>query len=353
MFVDFFYILKDAGVPVSPTSFLRLQKALATGLVDLVQAAQNLSVSADYWQTLMTPDYDLGWVSAGYTTEDTSQVPLMNAAFGTAPVDVLVVEGTPLTGAPPGGAPGDYCKIGERDGQPVNAYQLLQKLASKGHLRPGSRLMFIIRGRAGWTRERHWSGPCHRRTSKAGVVTKNPVINIPGCPAQPDWVLMTLATVLQGINPDLDEFGRPRAFFGGYVHDNCPRRGAYDRGQFAEVFDDPVGCYWKLGCKGPITLSACSTTKWNGGTGFCTQAGPMCWGCMHPSFPDPPTSAFFAPVEQTPTLFGLTADTVGEAVMGGAAAILTVHAVRRLATKKPEEETEQTDVPAPAAEGGS
>ena len=28
MFVDFFYILKDAGVPVSPTSFLRLQKAL-------------------------------------------------------------------------------------------------------------------------------------------------------------------------------------------------------------------------------------------------------------------------------------------------------------------------------------
>ncbi len=33
MFVDFFYKLKDLGVPVSPTSFLTLQKALETGLV--------------------------------------------------------------------------------------------------------------------------------------------------------------------------------------------------------------------------------------------------------------------------------------------------------------------------------
>jgi uncharacterized protein with von Willebrand factor type A (vWA) domain len=33
MFLDFFYKLKDLGVPVSPTSFLTLQKALETGLV--------------------------------------------------------------------------------------------------------------------------------------------------------------------------------------------------------------------------------------------------------------------------------------------------------------------------------
>ncbi len=33
MFVDFFYKLKDAGIPVSPTSFLRLQKALSLGLI--------------------------------------------------------------------------------------------------------------------------------------------------------------------------------------------------------------------------------------------------------------------------------------------------------------------------------
>ena len=73
---------------------------------NLIDAVTDLQISADFWQVLMTPDYDLGWVSAGYTTEDTSQVPPMNAAFGNAPVDVLVVEGTPLIGTPPGGSPG-------------------------------------------------------------------------------------------------------------------------------------------------------------------------------------------------------------------------------------------------------
>ena len=33
MFIDFFYTLKDVGVPVSPTSFLRLHEALGKGLV--------------------------------------------------------------------------------------------------------------------------------------------------------------------------------------------------------------------------------------------------------------------------------------------------------------------------------
>lgn len=317
---------------------------------DLIQAVQTLSLSADYWQTFMTPDYDLGWVSAGYTTEDASQVPLMNAAFGEAPVDVLVVEGTPLTAAPPGGAVGDYCKIGEYNGSEVNGYELLQRLAAKASyvLALGSCSAFggVPAGRGNVT----GAVPVTEALAQAKVSTKNPIINIPGCPAHPDWTLMTLATVLQGINPDLDELGRPRAFFSSYIHDTCPRRGAYDRGQFAENFDDPEGCYWKLGCKGPITQSACATTKWNGGIGFCTQAGPMCWGCMHPSFPDLPTSAFFAQVEQTPTLLGLTADTVGEATMGGVAAALAVHAAKRVATRKKEDKTDQSEKPAAGAE---
>lgn len=37
MFVDFFYKLRDVGVPVSPTSFLRLQKALSLGLVNSLE----------------------------------------------------------------------------------------------------------------------------------------------------------------------------------------------------------------------------------------------------------------------------------------------------------------------------
>ncbi len=36
MFVDFFYLLRDAGIPVSPTAFLRLQQALYMGLINSI-----------------------------------------------------------------------------------------------------------------------------------------------------------------------------------------------------------------------------------------------------------------------------------------------------------------------------
>jgi len=305
---------------------------------DLIEAAQELSLSADFWTTLMTPDYDLGWVSAGYTTEDRSQVPLMNAAFGDAPVDVLVVEGTPQLGAPPGGSPGDYCTIGEYDGKVVNAYELLQKLAAKATYILAIGQCSAFGGVPAAKGNVTGAVPVTEALNTAGVTAKNPVINMPGCPAHPDWTLITLASVLQGYNPDLDELGRPRAFFSHYIHDTCPRRGAYDRGEMAKVFDDPVGCLWDLGCKGPITQSACAETKWNGGTGFCTQAGPMCWGCMHPSFPDPPTSSFFSPLELTPKLLGLTVDNVAELVGVGTAVGLGVHAGKRTLSKDDEKE---------------
>ena len=101
---------------------------------DLVSSVVDLGVSVDFWSPFMTPDYELGnlgWINAGYTTEDTSQVPLFNAAFGSAPVDVLVVEGSPQTATPPGGVPGGYCMVGQMNGQGVTGYDLLQKLAAK------------------------------------------------------------------------------------------------------------------------------------------------------------------------------------------------------------------------------
>ncbi len=36
MFISFFYTLRDMGIPVSPTSFLRLQKAMSMGLVNSI-----------------------------------------------------------------------------------------------------------------------------------------------------------------------------------------------------------------------------------------------------------------------------------------------------------------------------
>ena len=253
---------------------------------------------------------------------------------------MLVVEGTPLIGAPPGGSPGDYCWIGEYNGKPATGYQLLQNLAAKASyvVAVGQCSAF---GNIPAAKGNLTGGVSVTEALKtAGVTTKNPVINLAGCPAHPDWTLITLASVLQGFMPELDELGRPKAFFSSLIHDNCPRRGAYDAGQFAQAFDDPVGCYWKLGCKGPITQSSCGETKWNGGVSFCTQAGPMCWGCMHPNFPDPPTSPFFSQVELTPTFLGLNADTIGEAAGVAVAAVVGVHAVHHVLAKEKEKQTE-------------
>ena len=305
---------------------------------DLIAAVERLGISADFWKALMTPDYDLGWASSGYTREDLSQVPLFNAAFGSAPVDVLVVEGAPLVGSPAGASQGFYCTTGRYNGSPVTGYELLQRLAAKASYVVAVGQCSSFGGIPAAGGNVTGAVSVSDALKEASVSTSHPVINIPGCPANPDWTLLTLATVLQGIDPDLDAQGRPRAFFSSYIHENCPRRDAYDRGQMAVSFDDPVGCFWNLGCKGPITQSACPSTKWNGGLAFCTQAGPMCWGCMHPSFPDAPTSAFFAPVEQEATIVGVTADQVGELAIAGTAGVLAVHALKRSLSKRGEKE---------------
>jgi len=51
MFIDFFYTLKDVGIPVSPTSFLTLHRALQTGLVnslnDFYTASRSILVKSE------------------------------------------------------------------------------------------------------------------------------------------------------------------------------------------------------------------------------------------------------------------------------------------------------------------
>ncbi|MGD9034823.1 MAG: hypothetical protein PVJ69_15420 [Desulfobacteraceae bacterium] len=51
MFIDFFYILKKVGIPVSPTSFLRLQKALSLGVInsltDFYTGARSILVKSE------------------------------------------------------------------------------------------------------------------------------------------------------------------------------------------------------------------------------------------------------------------------------------------------------------------
>jgi hydrogenase small subunit len=118
-----------------------------------------------------------------------------------------------------------------------------------------------------------------------------PVINISGCPPIPTAITGVLAQYLTfGKLPELDHLNRPMAFFGQNIHDRCYRRPFYERGQFAETFDDEGAkkgwCLYKLGCKGPVTYNACAVIKWNQGTGFPIEGGHGCIGCSEPGFWD-------------------------------------------------------------------
>lgn len=128
------------------------------------------------------------------------------------------------------------------------------------------------------------------KVSVASVVDK-PIINVPGCPPIPVVITGVLTHFLTfGTLPELDHLGRPMAFYGQSIHDRCYRRPFYDKGLFAETFDDEGArkgwCLYKLGCKGPTTYNACATTRWNNGTSFPIESGHPCIGCSEPDFWD-------------------------------------------------------------------
>ena len=127
--------------------------------------------------------------------------------------------------------------------------------------------------------------------SVSDIIQDKPIVNVPGCPPIPVVITGVLAHFLTfGTLPELDHIGRPIAFYGNSIHDRCYRRPFYDKGKFAETFDDKGArkgwCLFKLGCKGPTTYNACATTKWNNGTSFPIEAGHPCLGCSEPDFWD-------------------------------------------------------------------
>lgn len=106
-------------------------------------------------------------------------------------------------------------------------------------------------------------------------------INIPGCPTHPDWIVYTIANLLAGVVPTLDDRGRPAELFVQEVHKICPRKGTTP----AEVFGE-TGCLKNLGCRGPNTKADCPARQWNNKTNWCIGANAMCVGCANEGFPD-------------------------------------------------------------------
>lgn len=132
-----------------------------------------------------------------------------------------------------------------------------------------------------------------------------PVVNIPGCPPHPDWIVGTLVLALDAIKKHgleaglgevvkvLDSDGRPSLFYGNNVHEQCPHLNDFDEGVYSTSFTDKKGCRYELGCKGPMAMCDCYERKWNGGVNWCIE-NAVCIGCVEPDFPDG-KSPFYEP----------------------------------------------------------
>lgn len=129
------------------------------------------------------------------------------------------------------------------------------------------------------------AAPNPSQSKSVKEVLNREIIRLPCCPSHPDWVIGTLAHLVGFGMPELDEQSRPVVFYGVTIHDNCTRRGFFDKQIFAKKLGD-TGCMFKLGCRGPVTKTDCPRRKWNGYVNWPVEANTPCIGCAQPYFPD-------------------------------------------------------------------
>ena len=176
----------------------------------------------------------------------------------------------------------------------------------------------------------------------ADFVKDKPVINLPTCPLKPTHLVATIMYYLTSQNvPKLDEYKRPLAFYSTLLHDNCPRRGQFEKGNFLADWNEPAQkeyCLLLKGCKGPKTYTDCAQVWWNEGANFCINAGAPCAGCSQPEF-----YGGFTPLYDKQEIFNigpdksLNLDTVGMVMTGAAVAGAAIHAIGRVVSDKHKE----------------
>jgi hydrogenase small subunit len=151
--------------------------------------------------------------------------------------------------------------------------------------------------------------------TEEGIST--PVINVPGCPPHPDWIVYPVAYVIANslALPALDNKGRPLAVYSGSRGNasdtfcfDCPNLSTLGTPQAAQELGD-AGCLAAKGCKGPYTVGDCPIRQKNTaddgtlmnwcvgaqgaaslpsthvGSGIGEGRHP-CQGCIEPDFPD-------------------------------------------------------------------
>ncbi|MGI6216722.1 MAG: hydrogenase small subunit, partial [Coriobacteriales bacterium] len=111
-----------------------------------------------------------------------------------------------------------------------------------------------------------------------------PVVNLPACPVNPENVIAVIVDyLLIGQLPTLNSKNMPTDLFGQVIHDNCPRRGHFENGEFVYKFGSEEEthqfCLYAMGCRGPETYANCPVVRWNRRASWCVESGAPCCGC--------------------------------------------------------------------------
>ena len=188
---------------------------------------------------------------AGIFYADRSDFISLWPGVGGSTAFVLCVEGSVVTGRPVGGTyDGEFCEVGpmvpgSTDETMLNAFITYARQAT-AVLAIGTCASYGGIPKLN-TADKTKALGCSAVLKQHGI--KTPVINVPGCPAHPDWIVGTivafLAKGLDGIT--LDSKGRPLDFYGGYVCNG-------NQGQVSLLPDDNA-CPWRYNNDGFLNAS--------------------------------------------------------------------------------------------------
>lgn len=242
---------------------------------------------------------------------------------------ILVVEGTVPTAAG-----GRYAFIGLREGRPWTALDAVTELAAP------AKHVVAVGSCAAWGLP-FGAHPNPTGSKPVSAVVNRPVINVPGCPVHPDWIIGTLAHLVWYGVPELDARQRPVMFYGETIHNLCQRRHYFESGLFAREIGEPW-CLYKIGCKGPVTYADCPSRQWCGEhLNWPVGANTPCIGCTSPEFLER-TAPFFEhlPDVQLPGV-RVTANRVGLATGLASALGIGLHLAGNLLTGRLQKEWRQ------------
>ena len=190
----------------------------------------------------------------------------------TCDIDILVIEGGLLKRG--------FVRAGMESFELIERYaSIAKKIVCAGNCASFGGISRKLDNRA--------TGAIYCEQEPAGLLVSyaSKIVNLPGCPIHPQWLVYVLQMIRHGKNIALDELHRPVEIYGYTVHEGCTRNEYFEWKIDAKGFGLKEGClFYEQGCQAPFTHGSCNKTLW-GGVNSKTRAGMPCIGCTEPDFP--------------------------------------------------------------------